>query len=80
VDIHGPANVCGVMYTPSYSEIENKSNGQTQYFKGVIIVGQGIYLENTMAATTVVSYDSKALDNLATTMSKGKVIKVAYWE
>ena len=80
VDIHGNANVCGVLYTPSYSEIENKSGGQTQYFKGVIIVGQGIYLENTMAATTVVSYDSKALDNLATTMSKGKVIKVAYWE
>jgi hypothetical protein len=80
VDIHGPANVCGVMYTPSYSEIENKTDGQTQYFKGVLIIGQGLYLENTSKATTVVSYDAKALDNLATKLSKGKLVKVAYWE
>jgi hypothetical protein len=50
VDLHGPLNVSGNVYTPSYAEIENKApNGtdQTQYIKGSVITGNGFYFENT---------------------------------
>jgi hypothetical protein len=80
VDIHGDANVCGVTYTPSYAEIENKSNGQKQYFRGAVIIGNGLFLENGSAATTIVSYDPRALDFLATATTVGKTVKVAYWQ
>jgi hypothetical protein len=81
VDIHGNANVCGVCYTPSYMEIEEKySAGQTQYFKGTLIMGDGIYLENNNRCTTVISYDAAALDNLATLFHKGKKLVAGYWE
>jgi hypothetical protein len=81
VDIHGNANVCGVSYTPSYMEIENKSSGNTQYFKGMLIMGQGIYFENhSSGSTSIISYDRAALDNLATSGNVGKSVKVAYWQ
>ncbi|MEY2430183.1 MAG: hypothetical protein QOJ40_3068, partial [Verrucomicrobiota bacterium] len=78
VDIHGPANVCGVCYTPSYMEIEN--HGQIQYFKGAIIMGGGIFFENKTASTSIISFDPHAADFLTTLNSKGKVVSVAYWE
>jgi hypothetical protein len=80
LDIHGPANICGVVYSPSFMEIENKQDGQIQYFKGTLIGGGGILLENNKRATTIVSYDPNALDLLATSGGKGKSLKVAYRE
>ena len=81
LDIHGPANVSGVCYTPSYMEIENKKAGQTQYFKGMLIMGEGIFYENSSSgSTSIISYDRSALDNLTTTGNKGKIVSVAYWQ
>jgi hypothetical protein len=82
VDIHGPANVCGVCYTPSYMEIENKgSSGSIQYFRGMMIMGNGIFYENTQAGNiSIITFDRKAVDNLATALSSGKSVKVAYWQ
>lgn len=58
VDLHNSLNISGVLYTPSYMEIENKHNDDTQYIKGEVIMGSGIYLENTQTATTVLSRNS----------------------
>lgn len=86
VDMHGPVNISGVVYTPSYSEIEDKPNegfkvaNQTQYIRGSVIVGMGIYFQNQQVATSIISYDANALDSLATVGSAGKKLKVAYWQ
>jgi len=80
VDIHWPANVCGVCYTPSYMEIENMNDGQTQYFRGALIMGDGIYLENNHTGTTIVSYDVNTIKSLATAGSAGKQVMVSYWQ
>jgi hypothetical protein len=80
LDIHGNANICGVMYTPSFMEIENKQDGQVQYIKGSLIMGQGIYYENNSKATSIISFDPNALDSLATQGNAGKSVTVAYWE
>ena len=86
VDMHGPVNISGVVYTPSYSEIEDRPNegfkvaNQTQYIKGSVIVGMGIYFENTQVSTSIISYDAKTLDSLATLGGAGKKVKVAYWQ
>jgi hypothetical protein len=78
VDIHGAANVCGVCYTPSYMEIEN--HGQIQYFNGSMIMGHGIFFQNGSSAASIISYNPRAADFLATLNNKGKVVSVAYWE
>ncbi len=76
-DIHGPANVCGAVYSPSFMEIENKQNNQLQYFKGMVICGGGIYLQNHKnGSVTIVSYDGEAIDKLATSNGKGKKVKL----
>jgi hypothetical protein len=81
VDLHGPLNICGVMYTPSYMEIENKQPGQTQYIKGCVIMGNGIYYENNQrGSTSIISYDNNAVDALATLTGAGKQLRVAYWQ
>jgi Tfp pilus assembly protein PilX len=86
LDMHGPANISGVMYTPSYSEIENRPNegfavaNQLQYYKGSIIVGMGVYIENVNTSSTVVSFDQRTVDSLATMGGAGKKVKVAYWQ
>ncbi len=58
IDIHGTANVCGVVFGPASGEIENKGetasgdNGLLyQYFVGALIVGNGIKIKNN--ATSV---------------------------
>ena len=79
-DIHGNANVCGVMYTPSFMEIENKKDSQIQYFKGALIGGAGVYVENLKISKSVVSYDPLCLDLLATAATKGKRVIPTYWE
>lgn len=81
-DVHGPVNVCGVVYSPSFFEIENKIAGQLQYFKGSMISGGGVYIQNDKvgANRSIVSYDPNALDKLATSGTKGKVLTVSYIE
>ena len=79
-DIHGNVNISGVLYSPSFFEIENKQDGQTQYFKGSLITGGGIYYENKKKATSIISYDPHALDNLATQGTKAKRVFATYWE
>ena len=72
VDIHGDTNVCGVVYGPSFIEIENKS-GLTQYFNGSIIGGGGIYLEgHSSSGVQAFRFDPVALKNLQTFENKGK--------
>lgn len=60
LDLHGNANISGMMYTPSYIEIENLTSGNTQYIRGSVIMGNGIYYQNTSAgSTSIISCDSK---------------------
>ncbi len=86
LDMHGPSNISGVVYTPSYSELENKPNegfgiaNQIQYIKGSLIVGMGIYYQNVQAATSIISFDARTVDSLATMGNSGKTITVAYWQ
>ena len=80
LDMHGPVNISGVVYSPSFMEIENKQDGQIQYFKGSLIGGGGILLENNKAATSIVSYDPNCLSLLATSGTKGKSLKISYRE
>jgi hypothetical protein len=81
VDLHGSLNISGVCYTPSYMEIENKTSGGTQYIKGSVIMGNGIYYENTSSgAKSIISFDPAAVDSLATLGSAGKQVKVTYWQ
>ena len=86
VDMHGPVNISGVVYTPSYSEIENRPNegfkvaNQTQYIRGSVIVGMGIFYQNTQASKSVISYDQNALDSLATFGGAGKKVTVGFWQ
>lgn len=78
-DVHGPVNVCGVVYSPSFFEIENKNANQLQYFKGSMISGGGVLIENGKSGSkSIVSYDPNTLDRLATSGTKGKKLTVAY--
>ena len=78
LDIHGDANICGAVYSSSFMEIENKNAGQVQYFRGALIGGGGIYVENGQTATSIVSYDAKAISNLATSGNRGKTLSAVY--
>lgn len=78
-DVHGPVNVCGVVYSPSFFEIENKNANQLQYFKGSMISGGGVFIQNGQSGSaSIVSYDPNTLDKLATSGTKGKKLTVAY--
>jgi len=79
-DIHGNVNISGVLYSPSFFEIENKADGQTQYFKGCLITGGGIYYENVKKSTSIISYDPHVLDMLSTMGNKGKGLFATYWQ
>jgi hypothetical protein len=81
VDIHGPVDISGVVYTPSYMEIENSQKSQTQYFKGSVIMGYGIYYQNNQSGNaSIISFDPNTLDSLSTLNSAGKQVRVAYWQ
>ncbi|MBI2517265.1 MAG: hypothetical protein HYV95_10155 [Opitutae bacterium] len=76
-DFHGPVNISGVVYSPIYAEIEQKSANQTQYIKGSVILGHGLLYENNQSTSkSIISFDSASVDNLATAGIKGKVIRV----
>jgi hypothetical protein len=83
IDLHGPVNISGVVYTPNYMEVEEMSSGQSQYIRGSVIVGGGIYVENVApapASNTTISYDPNTLANLATINNIGQEVEVAYWQ
>jgi hypothetical protein len=80
LDMHGNANICGVLYTPSYMEIENKQAGQKQYIRGCVIMGNGIYFENNKQAVSIISFDPNTVDSLVTLGAAYKQVRVAYWE
>jgi hypothetical protein len=81
VDLHGPLDISGALYTPSYMEIENKQPDQIQYIKGCVIMGAGIYFENTQrGSTSIISYGANTVDSLATLPGMGKTLRVAYWQ
>jgi len=74
VDIHGEVNISGVVYGPSFIEIENKNNAR-QFFSGSVIGGAGIYLEgkdNGAGTQQVFVYDPNTVDALATFANEGK--------
>ncbi len=74
VDIHHETNICGVVYGPSFIEIENKHQ-QRQYFDGCLIGGAGMYLEggsNSVNASQTFVYDPSAIDLLATFNNEAK--------
>jgi hypothetical protein len=74
VDIHGPANVCGAIYGPSFIEIENKTGG-LQYFNGCIIGGAGIYFEGNSTGMQAIKFDPAAVDMLETYGNNGKTLQ-----
>ncbi len=80
LDMHGDFNISGVMYTPSFVEIENKADNQIQYLKGTVMSGGGVYFENNKNSKSVISFDGGALDRLATAGTKGKKVFAAFWE
>ena len=81
VDLHGPLNICGVVYSPSFIELDFQPVPVMQYIKGSIISGGGVFLDNKLPGNSIiVSYDNNTLDSLATSGSKGKGVKTLYWE
>jgi hypothetical protein len=80
VDLHNSLNISGAMYTPSYMEIENKHSGDIQYMSGELIMGNGIYYENTSKAVSIITYDPNAVRNLATAGTAGKRVLAQYWQ
>ena len=78
--IHADLNVCGVVYCPNLIEIESKLDGQSQYLRGALISGGGVYVENLRSSTTIVSYDPATLDALAVSKNKGRCGRVVYRE
>ena len=80
LDLGGNANICGFMYTPGFMQIENRGDAQTQYFKGSLMSGAGLYVENVKRSATILSCDPNALERLATSGNKGKRLKVKFWQ
>ena len=80
LDLEGSINISGAIYSPDFIQILNASDYQVQYFKGALISGGGIFLQNLKRSTTVISYDVAAVDQLATSKNKGKVVKGLYWQ
>ena len=81
LDIHRGANISGVLYTPSFVEIEQKTGNTTQYIRGQIISGGGVYLEDmSTAGPMVFSYDPNTIDTLAIGAGKGKILRTQWRE
>ncbi len=79
VDQHGASNICGLIYGPSFIEIENKE-GQLQYFNGAILGGAGIFIEGDKSSgNTVIKFDPTTIDLLATQGGKGQGLRILSW-
>ncbi|MFQ5504899.1 MAG: hypothetical protein ACE5F1_08910, partial [Planctomycetota bacterium] len=68
VDLHGPTNICGVIYGPSFIEIENKNPSQLQYVNGAIFAGSGVYLEANGSPNSqqAFRFDTNVMDTIKT--------------
>jgi len=79
VDIHGGANISGLVYGPSFIEIENKE-GSLQYFNGSILGGGGVLLQgDSDSGDTIVKFDASTINRLATDDAKGQGLRVIAW-
>jgi len=78
VDIHGNTYISGVIYTPSFVEIEQKQAGNMQFIEGTIIAGGGIFLESKNGPI-IIRYNEEALDRLATRGLALKAPLVSAW-
>jgi len=80
VDQHGSCNICGLMYGPSFIELENKDGG-TQYFNGSILGGAGVFVEghSDSDAWTVINFDRNTINKLATQNAKGQGLQIIGW-
>ena len=76
VDIHGGANISGLVYGPSFIEIENKE-GSLQYFNGAILGGGGVLLQgDSGSGDIIVKFDASTINRLATDDAKGQGLRV----
>ena len=73
VSILRDANVCGMVYGPSFVEIEN-ANARNQYFNGTIVGGAGMFIQGSggTGGYQVFAFDMNAVDELSTFNNKGK--------
>jgi len=79
VDQHGASNICGLIYGPSFVELENKA-GQVQYFNGSILGGAGVLVEgHDSTGYTVIAFDENTIDKLATAAGVGKGLRILSW-
>ena len=79
VDQHGSTNISGMIYGPSFVELENKYGG-LQYYSGSIMGGAGVYVEGNGAnGNTVIQFDRNTINKLATQNSKGMGLQVIGW-
>ena len=81
VDIHHAANISGVVYTPNFIEIEQKTiaDDQVQYINGVVIAGNGIYLESRAGGGGIaVVYDPDTMDSLLVQAGSGSLAKSSW--
>lgn len=74
VDIHDAANICGVIYGPSFIEIEMKDSNKVQYINGSIFGGGGIYFQGKSGSTQAIRYDPNTVDKLTTMQNKAQVL------
>jgi type II secretory pathway pseudopilin PulG len=78
VDQHGTTNICGLIYGPSFVELENKYGG-LQYYSGAIMGGSGVYVEGHADGTTIINFDRSTINRLATQAGKGKGLQLIGW-
>ncbi len=78
IDIHSNAYISGVLYTPSFVEMEVKHPGDTQFVSGQIIAGGGVFLEAKSGPLTIV-YNENTVDSLATAGTALKSPEVVAW-
>jgi hypothetical protein len=78
--LQSDANISGVVFCPNLVEITTKADGQTQFLRGSVISGGGVYVENLRAATTIISHEPTALDSLAVSRKQGRCVRVVYRE
>jgi len=75
VDMHGPLNVCGAFYGPSFIELENKTSGNVQYINGIVIGGAGVYVEgNSSAGYQGFKFSPDMIDQLQTYQNRFKTL------
>jgi hypothetical protein len=73
LDIHGNANICGVVYAASFLELENKISG-IHYLNGAIFSGGGMFIDggDILGSKTMIRFDPNTVDRLQTLGSGGK--------